>query len=330
MGGVWAAHLTGAGHEVTLVDTSPAVVAALQADGLILASPDGAPSGAQRALRIGASERAADVGPVDVVFFFVKAHHTPGAAAGAGALVGPQTVVVTQQNGWGNADVLAGVFPPQRLVVGVTYHSARVEGPGKVAHTARGPSFVGPYLDGGDHAPSREVAALLEGAGLETVATEQVKTEIWKKLILNTATLPTSTLTRLRTGPLGQPGPLLDLVDGLARESVAVAQGLGYEIGAEERLERIHATLAGGGAGKSSMLQDVEAGRKTEVEVVNGAVVRAGAGLGLPVPLNQAMLGLVLGLERGYLDQPGPAKESGAGGGGRGVGPQAGAPGGGR
>ncbi len=285
------------------MDTAPAVVAAVEADGLILAPPDGAPSGPPRALRIAATAQARTVGPVEVVFFFVKAHHTAGAAAGAGALVGPQTVVVTQQNGWGNADVLAGAFPPQRLVVGVTYHSARVEGPGRVAHTARGPGFVGPYLDGGDLAPARAVAALLQGAGLETVATEQVKTEIWKKLILNTATLPTSALTRLRTGPLGQAGPLLDLVDGLARESVAVARGLGYEIGVEERLERIHATLAGGGEGKSSMLQDVEAGRKTEVEVVNGAVVRAGAGLGLPVPLNQAMLALVQGLERAYLGQ---------------------------
>jgi ketopantoate reductase len=82
MGGVWAAHLAQAGHEVTLVDTAPAVVAAVEADGLILVPPDGPP----RALRIAATAQAQTAGPVEEVFFFVKAHHTAGAAAGAGAV----------------------------------------------------------------------------------------------------------------------------------------------------------------------------------------------------------------------------------------------------
>jgi 2-dehydropantoate 2-reductase len=298
MGGVWAGHLARAGRRVTLVDADPSVVRSIAEGGLKL----GTPGGAWQTLAVPATDRPDTAGQVDAVFFFVKAHQTAAAADGVRALIGPATTVVTQQNGWGSADVLARVFPPERIVVGVTYHSARVEAPGQIVHTASGPSFVGPYLDGGDLAAASAVAALLSAAGLPTEATAAVKTEIWKKLILNTATLPTSALTRLHTGPLGQPGALLDLLDGLAAESVQVARALGYDVDLAERLERIHSLLRGGGAGKSSMLQDVEARRKTEIEVVNGAVVHAGEAQGVAVPLNQAMVALIGGLERAYLE----------------------------
>jgi 2-dehydropantoate 2-reductase len=130
--------------------------------------------------------------------------------------------------------------------------------------------------------------------------TPHIKTEIWKKLILNAATLPTAALTGLRAGELAQPGSMLDLVDALAAEAVQVARAQGYAIDPTERIERIHTVLAGAGAGKASMLQDAEARRKTEIEVVNGAVVRAAEKMGLDVPLNRAMVALIAGLERGW------------------------------
>jgi 2-dehydropantoate 2-reductase len=127
-----------------------------------------------------------------------------------------------------------------------------------------------------------------------------VRTEIWRKLVLNAATLPTAALTTLRAGELGVPGPMLDLVDALAAEAVAVAQAQGLAIELDERVERIHATLERAGAGKPSMLQDAEAHRKTEVERINGAVVAAGDASGVAVPLNRAMLALIGGLERSW------------------------------
>jgi 2-dehydropantoate 2-reductase len=218
----------------------------------------------------------------------------------ARSLVGAGTTVVSQQNGWGNADVLAGVYLPVQLVIGVTYHSAMVLEPGCVAHTGKGPTVVGPYLDGVPLDRAERVGALLSGAGIDTAVTPQVKTEVWKKLILNAATLPTASLTRLRAGDLGQPGPMRDLVDAVAAEATAVAQAQGYDIDRQERIDRIHTVLAGAGQGKGSMLQDVEARRKTEIEVINGAVVRAAERAGIDVPLNRAMVALIGGLERGW------------------------------
>jgi 2-dehydropantoate 2-reductase len=294
IGGLWAAYLARAGHQVTVVDVSAEVVEAIKGGGIVVETPDGPLD----PVLVGATTRPEEVGVVDTVFFFVKAHHTAAAAALARPLVGPSTAVVTQQNGWGNADVLATVYPAEQLVVGVTYHSATVVAPGRVRHTGRGAGFVGPFVDGGEMARAERVAALLNAAGLEATATPQVKAEIWKKLILNAATLPTSALTRLRAAEVGQPGPLLDLLDGLAQEAVQVARAHGHQIELAERLERIHAILANGGYGKASMLQDVEAGRKTEVEVVSGAIVRAAERVGIDVPLNRAMVALIGGLER--------------------------------
>ncbi|HET7767586.1 MAG TPA: 2-dehydropantoate 2-reductase [Chloroflexota bacterium] len=304
IGGVWAARLGASENDVSILDTSPAVVEAISRDGVVVERAAGAGSGSET-VRPRTTSDPEEIGEVDVVWCFVKAQHTAAAAQLARPLVGQETIVVSQQNGWGNADVLAQTYPPEQLVVGVTYHSATVVGPGHVRHTGQGPAFVGPYVDGAALEHAERVAALLNAAGLETTATAQVKTEIWKKLILNCATLPTSALTRLTAGALGEPGPTLDLLDAIAAEAVAVANALGYDVTLDERLERIHAILRNGGAGKASMLQDVEGGRKTEIEVINAAVVNAaeGVGLGDRVPLNRAMVALVQGLERAYLKE---------------------------
>jgi len=297
MGGVWASRLAAAGNEVAILDVSPEALAAIGRDGLIVEQKDGSTT----TTRLPATADAAAIGPAEAVVFFTKAHHTRAAAEGALPLVDDRTTVVSLQNGWGNADTLASVFPPDQLVVGVTYHSATVRGPGRIAHTAdAGPTYVGPYVDGAPLDRAEAVGAAMTAAGIATTVTAAAKTEVWKKLILNCATLPTSALTRLYAGELGKAGPLRDLLDVLAREATAVANGLGYDIDPEERIGAIHGLLAKAGKGKASMLQDVEARRKTEIEVVNGAVVREGDRLGIAVPVNRAMVALVGGLERSW------------------------------
>ena len=295
MGGMLAARLKQAGLDVMLVDVSEPLVEHIQEHGLIINSKDGSAT-----VPIPATSRPADHKPADVVFFFVKAHHTASAAALASPLIGPDTAIVSLQNGWGNADVLAERYPSERIVVGVTYHSATVVGLGQVSHTGTGDTFVGPYVDGGSLNLSERVSAMLNSAGLKTKATSLVKTEVWKKLILNAATLPTSALTGLSAGEQGQPGPLLRLVDDLALEATSVARALGHDIDAQERIRLIHSVLEGAGQGKSSMLQDADARRKTEIEVINGAVVAAARKIGVKAPLNEAMVALIGGLERSW------------------------------
>lgn len=295
MGGLWAARLTKSGADVAVVDVAVPVVEAILEGGLTVEDASGS-----FVVHPRAAIDPSDIGPVDIVFIFTKAHHTRSAAESARPMVGPQTTIVSLQNGWGNADTIAAVLGPDRLVFGVTYQSAMVRGPGVIGHTSQGPTVVGPYVDDSGLALSRPVADLLTAAGLQTAATEAVKTEIWKKVVLNTATLPTSALSGLLAGELGTPGPMLDLADALAIESVAVLRAAGYDIDADERVEFINGLLAKAGSGRASMLQDVEARRKTEIEVINGAIVRQAERLNLDAPLNRAMVALIGGLERSW------------------------------
>jgi len=233
---------------------------------------------------------------VDAAVFFVKCYHTASAAELARPLVGPETTVASLQNGWGNGDVLSAVYPPEQIVVGVTYNSGLVVEPGVVMHPADQPTLVGPFADG-DARRAEQLAQALESAGLATTVATPVRPEIWKKLILNAATLPTAALTGMNAGALAGHAEMRELVAETAREATAVAQSLGYPIEAQERVDTILALLERAGPTKASMLQDFEAGRRTEIDVINGAVVKAAAEQGVPAPLNRAFVALVKGWE---------------------------------
>lgn len=297
MGGVWASRLAGAGQQTAILDVSPAALAAINEAGLAVEWKDGSVI----TTRLLATDDPETIGPVEAVIFFTKSYHTASAAELARPLVTPETTVVSLQNGWGNADTLAEVFPPEQIVMGVTYHSAKVNAPGQIGYTnPYAPTFIGSYVDGAPLDRARAIAEAMIEAGIETAVTPEVKTEVWKKLILNCATLPTAALTRLYSGELGQPGAVRDTLDVLTREAVALAAALGYAIDAEERIAFIHGLLANAGKGKASMLQDVEAQRMTEIDVINGAVVREADRHGIAAPVNRAMVALVHGLERSW------------------------------
>jgi 2-dehydropantoate 2-reductase len=174
--------------------------------------------------------------------------------------------------------------------------------PGVIKHNGTGPTWVGPYVDEGSMGPSERAGELFRSAGFDAVASARVKTEIWRKLIHNSSCLPVAALTGLRTSELISVDPARELVDALAREAVAVARAIGHDIDADERIERIHAVLLGAGMGIPSMLADVEARRPTEVDLINGAVVRAADQAGIDAPLNRSMVALVHGLERSWVD----------------------------
>jgi 2-dehydropantoate 2-reductase len=292
MGSVFGAHLSEAGHDVAFVDVSRDVVDALQRDGLQVLDR----RGSARTVRVRATAEPSGIGPVDLVLVFVKCYHTEAAVHAAAPLLGPHTAVLSLQNGWGNAARIAAIVGEERLLVGVTYHSATVLEPGRVAHAGEGPTFLG-RLDGAVDARAAEVAGAFAQAGLPTIATPDVLTQIWAKLALNVCTLPTSALLRLSAGELVRQENALALMRALLREAVWVARARGIALDEEERWEAITGLLRRAAGAKASMLQDVENRRRTEIDVINGAVVSEGRRLGVPTPHNQTMAWLVRALE---------------------------------
>jgi 2-dehydropantoate 2-reductase len=296
MGSIFAAGLAQAGEDVVVLDTATDLVESINAKGVSLQTVDG-----KVVTQLSATSDPTCLQMADLAVVFVKAHHTGAVARAFADHLGKATVVLTLQNGWGNADTLAKSMDVDNLVMGVTYHSGTVTSAASVAHTGRGPTFVGPYRADGDLTLAREVASTLVAAGFETTATADVRTEIWNKLVLNAATLPVAATTGLRAAEMLEVPEVAGLIDALASEALAVAARIGLNVDSGERLAKIKAVLTGAGPGKPSMLQDVEARRKTEIEVVNGAVVRTAAECGIEVPLNVAMCALVHGIERSWL-----------------------------
>lgn len=295
MGGVFSAHLARAGHDVVIVDVWQEAVEAIARSGLVLEDPDGGP----QTVRIPATTRPEDVGPVDVVLVFVKCYHTEAAIRAATPLLDPRTAVLTLQNGWGNAERIARVVGQKRVLVGVTYHSATVLGPGRVRHTGRGPTYLGEWRAPPGERAERIARALTE-AGLPTEATADVVREIWAKLALNACTLPTAAVLGFRAGELLQHEGTRALMRALLAEVVAAAHAEGIALDEEERWEAICRLLERAKEAKPSMLQDVERRRRTEIDVINGAVVRAAAAHGIATPYNQVMLWLVRALEETF------------------------------
>src|SRR5207245_401885 len=163
-----------------------------------------------------ATSDPASVGVCDLAVFFVKCYHTASAAETARPLVGPDTVVASLQNGWGNGDVLASVYEPRQVVIGVTYSSGTVLDLAKVAHPGVGPTYVGPFAGDATEGAERLAEALRHG-DLEAHVASPIRPEIWKKLILNAATLPTAALTGLSAGALTAHAPMHELVSETAR-----------------------------------------------------------------------------------------------------------------
>ena len=219
-------------------------------------------------------------------------------------IVGERTAVASLQNGWGNEEILAQAFGADRVVAGVTYHSGTTLGPGRVSHNAPGPTVIGPF-EGDSLAPCAPLERALADAGLDVTATPDVRTEVWKKLVFNAAGLAAGALTGLDPRDTAALPELRELVFALARESVEVATAAGYAIDADERVSTLAGAFERAAPGtKGSMRQDFEAGRRSEIDVINGAVVREAAARGLDAPLNRAMVALVKGVQAARERRP--------------------------
>jgi 2-dehydropantoate 2-reductase len=292
MGSIFGAALAEGGSSVTLLDVARPLVEQINAQGLTIVE-----QGGERTVRVSATDDPGAIGAVNAAIVFVKCYHTRSAAELLRPLLQDGSVVASLQNGWGNEEILADVCGRERVAAGVTYQSATVLASARVNHNAAGTTFVGPY-DGLPLERLRPLERALRAAGIEVVLDENVLAEVWKKLVFNAAGLAVGALTGLDVPSMAASPLPRELAFAAAREASAVARAAGYEIDADERVAKLADALGRGAPGaKGSMRQDFEAGRRTEIDVINGAVVREAEAHGLDVPLNRALLALVKGYE---------------------------------
>lgn len=298
MGGIFGARLVSAGHDVTLIDVNADAVQRINESGLKVEAKDGT----SQTYRVKASTTPETAGIADFILNFVKCYHTEIAVTAARAMMGPETAVLTLQNGWGNAPKIASIVGEDRVLVGLTYHSGTLLGPGHVKHPGHGMTFVG-ELSGKRTSRLEAIASALRAGGFDVTVSETILTEVWKKLCLNVCTLPTSALLRFFAHELVAFDGVKQEMAALIMETVAVASAQGIVIDYDERWDAITSLIEKAVGGKASMLQDVEASRRTEIDVINGAIVAAGRRHNVPTPHNDAMVWLVQSLEARYLTQ---------------------------
>lgn len=296
MGGIFGAKLSAAGHDVTLIDVNSTAVEIINRDGLKVDAKDGT----TKTYRVRASTKPAEIGAVDIIMNFVKCYHTEAAVKSALPMMNDKTAFLTLQNGWGNAPKIAAIAGNDRVLVGLTYHSGTLLAPGHVKHPGQGMTYIG-EIDGNLTVRLEAICDAFRSADLDVTQSAKILDEVWKKLCLNVCTLPTSALLRFFAHQLVQHESMKAEMRMLLTEVVDVAKAQGIAIEFDERWLAITSLLEKAIGGKSSMLQDVEAKRRTEIEVINGAIVAAGLKFGVPTPHNDAMVNLISSLEQSYL-----------------------------
>ena len=286
LGAFFGGLLAHAGEDVTFIARG-ANLQALRTQGLTVKRP----ARDDLHLDVRATDDPREVGPVDLIWFGVKSYDLDAAAHQAAALVGPETVALTIQNGVEAPERVAAVLPGAVVLGGVVLGGATLVAPGIVEQkTARLPVKFGAPR-GGLTPPAERFQQVLRAAGLEAEASADIQRELWEKFIF-TCVGALCVLARLPVGSIVDRPATAELARGIMAEAEAIgrARDINLEDGTVDRLfQRMQTVAATTPAMRPSMYFDLLQGRRLELDALNGAVVRMGRELGIPTPLNFAM-----------------------------------------
>ena len=292
VGCLLAVSFSEAGEDVHLVDYRPERVALLREQGIRLKTP----GGVSRLIPV-PCWLPAEVGLCGLIIMAVKAHQTRAAAQALPLVLAPGGMALSLQNGLGNVEEMARVAGPERLLAGVTFLGVTRQDEGQILYAGKGEMIIGAPPESRVPAPEIEaVAALFKRAGFPCRAAADIQPLLWDKLMINAGINPLTALLRVPNGTL------LDLPEAWSQavaaaaevRAVARAQGLAVTGDPEERLRRVCQATA---KNRSSMLQDVLAGRPTEIESLNAQVAVRGAALDVPTPVNDLLTRLIRALD---------------------------------
>lgn len=287
MGSLFGGLLAESGQDVTLLDINDAHIQAIREHGLRLQTD----AGDRRVTTIAACRPEQAVVAPDLLIVFTKTLHTAAALEGTADLIGPRTLVLTLQNGLGNVETISRFVPEQRVLIGMTTWPADIGGPGHVHSRGLGITRI-MAADRQEGAEVRTVAEILSGAGLCCTADQTVWKAIWEKVAFNAALNSVCAVTGCTVDQLGSPEGMA-ILSAVIGEVVAVARAEGIDADALRCRESVAYAVAHHIGHKPSMLQDMLAGRATEIGSINGAVAERAQLHGIAVPHTETLLTLV-------------------------------------
>jgi len=295
MGSLFGAMLAGADNEVWLYDVWKEHVQTINQEGLSIER-----EGRTRLVRLHATTEPDQIGMADLTIIFVKSTQTRAATLTAQQIAGSEGAVMTLQNGMGNADIIAEIFTPHRILAGTTSHGATMLGAGRIRHAGIGATTIGTWAATGQGRQlATRFADFFTRAGIETEAVDEVRSVVWNKLLINIGINAITALSGIKNGQILDLEITRELSRIAVEEAMAVARAREIAI-KEDAVGIVFKVAEATAVNRSSMGQDVDNNRTTEIAAINGFIVDEAKKLGIETPVNFALTALVQTLEGHY------------------------------
>lgn len=300
MGSAIGGILSESGQDVLLIDRWKEHVDALNAGGLKLTERS-----ETRVIKVKATHQVEAVGQADLIVLLVKSYHTADTLTQVQSFIHKDTPVLSLQNGLGNEEKIAEIMGAERVLGGVTHSGSVLLGPGEVSF-GRDRTCIG-EMQGALTDRVRDIVRIFNQAGLEAEASDNILGMIWDKLLVNVAVSPTSAITGLTHGDMEQVELLKATAFEAVEEAFRVAKAAGVKISLKDPAAAWAKAMEGlSPRHKSSMLKDLEQGKRTEIDVINGAVVYLGKKYGVATPVNRTLVSCIKAIEwRNHGNQTG-------------------------
>ncbi|MFH1889108.1 MAG: 2-dehydropantoate 2-reductase [Candidatus Omnitrophota bacterium] len=294
MGSLFAAFLSKSKEEIWLLDKNKERASRIQQNGI---SVEGVSGNWQAAVK--ATADAKEIGEANLVIICVKSYDTKEAMLHVKPIVGENTRVLTLQNGIGNIEILNEIAGSDKVIGGATNLGATLLDAGKVRHAGRGETVIG-RIDGKIPVEMRSIRELFNKIRLETRISRDIKGLLWSKLIINVGINALTAITRLNNGRLVEFEGTRRILRNAVTEAIRVAKRKRVKLIYDDPLAKVEAVCEATATNVSSMLQDVLKKKRTEIDFINGVIVRQGQELGIPVPANSLIVDLVKTIEASY------------------------------
>ena len=294
MGCLFAACLSKSKQEIWLLDKNKERASKINQAGLKL---EGVSGNWQAQVR--AASDAKEINEADLIIIAVKSYDTKEAIMHAKPLVSQNTRVLTLQNGIGNIEIIGEVVGADRVIGGVTNEGATLLDIGHIRHAGRGETVIG-RIDGKIPVELRAIREIFNKVGLETRISRDIKGLLWSKLIINVGINALTAVTRLNNGRLIEFEGTRKILRDAVTEATKIAKRKRIKLIYDDPLAKVEAVCEATATNVSSMLQDVLRKKRTEIDFINGVIVRQGQELSIPVPVNSILVDLVKTIEASY------------------------------
>ncbi len=268
-------------YTLTIFDTWHEQITALRQKKLTVFHLDGT----NTSYELSVTDNILDISAIDIAIILVKSHQTAKVAQLIASVLHPKGLVITLQNGIGNKEILTKVLGDNHVCLGITYHGATIITPGSIKHAGYGKTYIA-YLPNLEE-KLKKISLIFKKAGIETSLSENFDSLIWGKLAVNAAINPLTALLEIYNGKLLENTEYCQLMSAAAEEVALVAKAKNISLPYPDPVVHVKQVCKATATNRSSMLQDILRGSKTEIEVISGAVVKLGEETGIPTPVNK-------------------------------------------